>query len=185
MGWYSRPVQRFQCSFPTFSKSFTPSSIALVNRLNWSHFCSLKITENTSEFSSSGSQRSRGDLQDLHFNEVQVRHSLRLDRREDHHTNRLVFFCSPLARLPVLKPTILIKNCWVSTKKKVVLWNVARYLSRKQIQKAVLWYFNIYYGTRYLSYLGYSHETTETLLQKRFGNIKNYYIPKSIILTWE
>lgn len=42
--WYSRPVQRFQCSFPIVSKSFTPSSIALVKRLNCSHFCSLKAT---------------------------------------------------------------------------------------------------------------------------------------------
>lgn len=42
-GRYSRPVQRFQCSLPTFSRSFTPSSIALVKRLNCSHFCSLNI----------------------------------------------------------------------------------------------------------------------------------------------
>ena len=36
-----RPVHLFQCSCPTVRISFTPSSIALVNLLNWSHFCSL------------------------------------------------------------------------------------------------------------------------------------------------
>ncbi len=37
-------MQRFQCSFPIVSKSFTPSSIVLAKRLNCSHFCSLKVT---------------------------------------------------------------------------------------------------------------------------------------------
>lgn len=36
-----RPVQRFQCSCPTVSSSFTPSSMALVNFPTASHFCSL------------------------------------------------------------------------------------------------------------------------------------------------
>lgn len=38
---HSRPVHRFQCSCPTVSSSFTPSSMALVNLPTASHFCSL------------------------------------------------------------------------------------------------------------------------------------------------
>lgn len=38
---HSRPVHRFQCSWPTVSSSFTPSSMALVNFPTASHFCSL------------------------------------------------------------------------------------------------------------------------------------------------
>ena len=40
-GWHLRPVHRFQCSCPTVSSSFTPSSMALVNLPTASHFCSL------------------------------------------------------------------------------------------------------------------------------------------------
>lgn len=36
-----RPVQRFQCSWPTVNNSLTPSSMALVNLPTASHFCSL------------------------------------------------------------------------------------------------------------------------------------------------
>lgn len=46
-----RPVQRFQCSCPTVSSSFTPSSIALVNFPTASHFCSLGVETAVSHIS--------------------------------------------------------------------------------------------------------------------------------------
>lgn len=42
---YVRPVHLFQCSWPTVRISFTPSSMALVNLLNCSHFCSLSMQQ--------------------------------------------------------------------------------------------------------------------------------------------
>lgn len=47
---YIRPVHLFQCSWPTVRISFTPSSMALVNLLNCSHFWSLRTRSTCTEY---------------------------------------------------------------------------------------------------------------------------------------
>ena len=103
---YLRPVQRFQCTWPTLSRSFTPSSMALVNLLYISHFCSLHTQTHT--------YRTVNNLHTalvllcvyvcvfhIHFVGFHV-WSIRVYEEEDHWSDVLIFLCFPLSHLPLL-----------------------------------------------------------------------------------